>query len=58
MDEWFKLPAFHKLTNGDPFAAWFTLSEDATPDGIRVVRSVLGVISSLHNVDEMSASES
>jgi len=43
----FKLPAFLELSNTDPFAAWFVLSGDATPDGIRVVRSVLGAISSL-----------
>ena len=36
-----------KLTNTDPFAAWFVVTGDATPDGIRVVRSVLGTISSL-----------
>ena len=44
--EFFKPPAFLKLTNTDPFAAWFILSWDATPDGKRVVRSVLGAISS------------
>ena len=37
-----------KLTNTDPFAAWFVVTGDATPDGIRVVWSVLGAIS---NVD-------
>ena len=35
------------LTNTDPFAAWFVVTGDATPDGIRVVRSVLGAIRSL-----------
>ena len=39
----FKLPLFPKLTNTDPFAAWFVVTRDATPDGIRVVRSVIGV---------------
>ena len=34
-----------KLTNTEPFAAWFVVSGDATADGIRVVRSVLGAIS-------------
>jgi len=29
-----KLPAFLKLTNADPFAAWCVVSGDATPDGI------------------------
>ena len=43
----FKLPAFLKLTNADPFAAWFEVTGDATPDGIRVVWSVLAAISSL-----------
>ena len=42
-----KLPPFLKLTNTDPFAAWFVVTGDATPDGIRVVRSVIGAISSL-----------
>ena len=35
------------MTNTEPFAAWFVVTGDATADGIRVVRSVLGVISSL-----------
>ena len=39
-----KLPAFRRLTNTDPFAAWFVVNGDATPGGIRVVRSVLGAI--------------
>ena len=43
----FKSPPFLKLTNPDPFAAWFAVAGDATPDGIRVVRSVRGAISSL-----------
>ena len=34
---------FLKLTNTDPFI----VTGDATPDGIRVVRSVLGAISFL-----------
>ena len=41
------LLAFLELTSTDPFAARFLLTGDATPDGIRVVRSVLGAISSL-----------
>ena len=41
-----KLPVFLKLTNTNPFAAWFVVTGDATPDGIRVVRSVFGAISS------------
>ena len=48
----FKLPAFLKLTNTDPFAAWFVVTGDATPDGILVVRSVLGAISSLRWIDQ------
>ena len=32
-----KLLAFLKFTNTDPFAAWFVLTEDAIPDGKRVV---------------------
>ena len=43
----FKLPSFLKLTTTDPFAAWRIVTEDATPGGIRVVRSVLGAISCL-----------
>ena len=35
------------MTNTHPFAACFVVTEDAPPDGIRVVRSVLGAISSL-----------
>jgi len=35
----FKLPVFLKLTNTDPFAAWFVVTGDATPDGIHVVWS-------------------
>ena len=50
MPHFFKTPAFLKSTHTDPFAAWFVQSGDATPDGIRVVRSVLGAISSLHIV--------
>ena len=38
------LPVFLKLTNTDPFAAWFVVTGDVTPGGIRVVRSVLGAI--------------
>jgi len=38
---------FLKLTNTDRFAAWFEVTGDATPGGIRVVQSVFGVISSL-----------
>ena len=36
-----------KLTNTEPFAAWFVVTGDATADGIRVARSVLGAIRSL-----------
>ena len=42
-----KLPAFLKLTSTDLFAAWFVVTGDTTPDGIRVVRSVLGAIRTL-----------
>jgi len=31
----------------DPFDSWFVVSGEATPDGIRVVRLVLGAIRSL-----------
>jgi len=31
----------------DLFVAWFVVTGDATPDGIRIVRSVLGAMSSL-----------
>ena len=31
----FELPVFLKLTNTEPFAAWFVETGDATPDGIR-----------------------
>ena len=41
----FKLLVFLKLTNTGPFAAWFVVAGDATPDVIRVVRVVLGAIS-------------
>ena len=44
MATFFKLQPFLKLTKTDPFAAWFGVTGDATPDGIRVVRSVLGAI--------------
>ena len=43
----FKLPIILKLTDTDSFAAWFVVTEDATADEIRVVRLVLGAISSL-----------
>ena len=33
----FKLPVFLKLIGMDAFAAWFVVTGDATPDGIRVV---------------------
>jgi hypothetical protein len=39
-----KLRVFLKLTHKDPFGAWFVVTGDATPDGMRVVRSVLGAI--------------
>ena len=29
-----KLPAFLKLTNAGPFAAWFVVTGDATPDAL------------------------
>jgi len=45
VEQFFKLPGLVKLTNTEPFAAWFVVSGDATADGIRVVRSVLGAIS-------------
>jgi len=41
------LPAFLKWTNTGPFTAWFVVTGVATPDGIRVVWSVLGAISSI-----------
>ena len=41
------LPAFLELTNPDPFAACFVVTGDATTDGIRVVRSILGAVSCL-----------
>ena len=44
-----KLPPFLKLTNTDPFVAWCVVTGDATPDDIRVVRSVLGAISSFRD---------
>ena len=34
------------MTNTGSFAAWFVVTGDVTPDGIRVVRSVLEAISS------------
>ena len=30
----FKLPPFPKLTNSEPFAAWFVVTGDAIPDGM------------------------
>ena len=36
------MPAFIKLSNTGLFAAWFAETGNPTPDGIRVVRSVLG----------------
>jgi len=45
--QFLKLPVFLKLTNMHPFASWLVLIGDATPDGIRVVRSVLGAVGSL-----------
>ena len=47
MEQFLKLPALVKLTNAEPFTAWFVVTGDATADEIRVVRSVLGAISSL-----------
>ena len=43
----FKLPVFLKLINTGPSAAWFAATGYSTLDGTRVVRSVLGAISSL-----------
>ena len=43
----FKLQVVLKLTNTDPFATWFAVIENATLDGIRAMRSVLGAIGSL-----------
>ena len=34
-----KLPRALKLTNTHPFAAWLVVTEDATPDGIRIGRA-------------------
>ena len=45
MGQFLKLPALFKLTNTEPFAAWFAVTGNATPDGIRIVWSVLGAIS-------------
>ena len=45
--QFFKLSVFPKLTNTEPFAAWLVVTGDATPDVIRVVRSLLGAISFL-----------
>ena len=42
-----KWPVFLMLTNTDPFAAWFVVTGDVIPDGIHVVRSVLGANCSL-----------
>ena len=41
------MPAFLKLISTDPFTAWFVVTGDATPDGIRIVQSVLAAMSSL-----------
>ena len=43
----FQMPAFLKSTKTDPSAACFVVTGDATPDGVRVVRSVIGAISPL-----------
>jgi hypothetical protein len=45
--QFIELPASLKLTHTNPFAAWFVVKRDAPPDGIRVVRSVLGTTNSL-----------
>jgi len=45
--QFLKLPPFLELTNTDPFAAWFVVTGDATPDEISVVRAIFGAISSL-----------
>ena len=42
-----KLLAFLESTNTHPFASCFVVIKDVTPDGIRVVRSVLGAMTSL-----------
>ena len=47
LDSFFKWLAFLELTNTDPFAERFVVTGDASPDGIRVVQSVLGAISFL-----------
>ena len=41
----FKFLGFLQSANTDPFVAWLVVTGDATPDGIRDVRSVLGAIS-------------
>jgi len=51
----FKRTVFLKMTNTDPFAAWFVVTGDATPDGIRVVWLVLRAISSLPSVASAGA---
>ena len=43
----FNLLNFLYLTNTEPFAAWFVVTGDATPDGIRVVQSIFKAIGSL-----------
>ena len=41
----FELPTFVKMTNTDPFAAWFVVAGNATLNGIRVVfRVFCGVL--------------
>ena len=38
----FQVADISYVANTDPFAAWFVVTGDAKPDGIRVVRSVFG----------------
>ena len=40
----FKLLALLRLKTADPFAAWFVVTGDATPNGIRVVRPGLEIL--------------
>ena len=41
-----KLPAFLKLTNTDPFAAWFVVTGDATPPLETLLGTGIGSFSS------------
>jgi len=53
----FKLPPFLKLINTDPFAVWFVVTGDATPDGIRVVRSVLDALNAFNAAPRSTEAE-